>query len=74
MPPLIFSTSNLLADFFCFSLGKVRDNDIVLLISHSGNTDEVTRAMQLLKKKNIKTLALIGSEGNSKLIECQIQF
>eukprot|EP00111_Clytia_hemisphaerica_P017200 TCONS_00050905-protein len=51
-------------------LGKVSDNDIAILISHSGNTDEVTRAMQLLKKKNIKILALIGSEDSILGREC----
>ena len=46
-------------------LGKIHDGDIVIFISNSGNTEEVVKALQLVKRRNIKTLALVGKEGFS---------
>jgi len=44
-------------------LGKINDDgDIVIFISHSGNTDEVINALELVKRKHINTLAIVGSE------------
>ena len=41
-------------------LGRVRKNDIVLVLSHGGETDEITRLINLVKQQEIKLIALTG--------------
>ena len=49
-------------------LGIVDSNDVVLAISYSGETAELTMLLQTLKKRGIKTIALTGNV-NSGLAE-----
>ncbi|MFK7991728.1 MAG: SIS domain-containing protein [Sandaracinaceae bacterium] len=41
-------------------LGMITDDDVVVLISYSGETDEVTRMLPHLRSRGIQTLALVG--------------
>jgi arabinose-5-phosphate isomerase len=41
-------------------LGRVTKNDVVILLSNSGETDEVKRLLPLLKKIGAKIIALTG--------------
>ncbi len=47
-------------------LGRLRKNDIVLVLSHGGETDEVTRLINLVKQLEIKLIAITGN-GDSTL-------
>ncbi|HAB52892.1 MAG TPA: D-arabinose 5-phosphate isomerase [Ignavibacteriales bacterium] len=53
-------------------LGMVRKEDVVILISKSGNTEEVANLLPMLKRLGVKMIAMCGS-GNSRLAqECDI--
>jgi len=41
-------------------LGKLHGNDIVLCISHSGNTNELLQALDHIKKKDVTVLSIVG--------------
>ena len=45
-------------------LGMINQNDIVLLISFSGNTQEVSLILNYCLKYNLKTIALTGDENS----------
>ncbi|MHC4456668.1 MAG: KpsF/GutQ family sugar-phosphate isomerase [Planctomycetota bacterium] len=47
-------------------LGRLRENDIVIVLSYGGETDEVTRLINLVKQLEIKLIAITG-ERNSTL-------
>ncbi len=47
-------------------LGRLRKNDVVLVLSYGGETDEVIRLINLVKQLEIKLIA-ITSDGNSTL-------
>lgn len=49
------------AEAFHGDLGMVTDHDAVVLISYSGETDEVTRLLPHLQARGIPTLALVGN-------------
>jgi arabinose-5-phosphate isomerase len=42
-------------------LGQVQKEDVVIVISHSGETEETTRLLPLLKKIGVKTIAITGN-------------
>ena len=42
-------------------LGMVRQNDVMILISNSGETEEVVKLLPALKRLNVKIISLIGS-------------
>lgn len=42
-------------------LGMLTDSDVVLALSHSGETSEITRLLPLIKRTGVKTIALIGN-------------
>ena len=46
-------------------LGMVRQNDVVLLISNSGETEEVVRLLPAFKRLNTKIISLIGRVDSS---------
>ena len=48
-------------------LGVINEDDIVMLISKSGNTYEIKKIINFLKKKNITTIALTS---NSRSFNC----
>jgi arabinose-5-phosphate isomerase len=53
-------------------LGMVRKEDVVILISKSGETEEISNLLPLLKRMDVKLIAMCG-EINSKLArECDI--
>lgn len=41
-------------------LGMVRANDVIILISNSGETEEVVKLLPALKRLNVKIISLIG--------------
>jgi arabinose-5-phosphate isomerase len=47
-------------------LGRLRDNDIVIVLSYGGETDEIIRLINLVKQLEIKLIAITG-EGRSTL-------
>ncbi len=42
-------------------LGRVRSQDVVLLLSFGGETDEIIRLIVLLKQQDIRTIAITGN-------------
>ena len=46
-------------------LGSVRDGDIVLVFSASGETDEILRLVSLLKRLNHRVISITASSANS---------
>jgi arabinose-5-phosphate isomerase len=53
-------------------LGMVRKNDVVIFISKSGNTEEVTNLIPLLKRININMIAMCGVEDSKIVKECDV--
>ncbi len=49
-------------------LGRLRENDIVVVLSHGGQTDEITRLINLVKERAIKLVAITG-DADSALAE-----
>jgi arabinose-5-phosphate isomerase len=47
-------------------LGRLRGNDVVLVLSYGGETDEITRLINLVKQRQIKLIAITG-EADSTL-------
>ena len=47
-------------------LGRLRKDDIVIVLSYGGETEEITRMINLVKKQDIKMIAITGS-GDSTL-------
>jgi len=43
-------------------LGKIRKEDVVVFFSHSGNTEEVNYAAELVQKHKIPLLSIVGSK------------
>jgi arabinose-5-phosphate isomerase len=41
-------------------LGRVQSNDIVLALSHSGQSDEILRLIEPLKQRDIKLISIVG--------------
>lgn len=41
-------------------LGRLRKNDIVIVLSYGGETDEIVRLINLVKKQQIKLIAITG--------------
>lgn len=49
-------------------LGMVRSEDVVILISKSGNTEEISNLLPMLKRLNVKLIAMCGNR-DSKLAQ-----
>ena len=49
-------------------LGRLRENDIVIVLSYGGETDEVVRLINLVKQQQIKLIAITG-QSDSTLCE-----
>ena len=47
-------------------LGRVQENDIVVALSHSGESDEIIRLVDPIKQRQIRLIAITGDE-NSRL-------
>ena len=48
------------ADAVHGDLGRIRSNDIVLALSHSGESDEIVRLIEPLKQREIKLVSIVG--------------
>jgi len=46
-------------------LGRLRKNDVVIVLSYGGETDEVTRLLNLLKQLEIKLIAITGESDST---------
>jgi arabinose-5-phosphate isomerase len=46
-------------------LGRLRKNDIVIVLSYGGETDEVTRLINLVKQLEIKLIAITGEKDST---------
>ena len=46
-------------------LGRLRENDVVIVLSYGGETDEVTRLINLVKQLEIKLIAITGDSDST---------
>ena len=53
-------------------LGMVRSADVVILISKSGETEEISNLLPLLKRLNVKLIAMSGNKDSKLVRECDI--
>lgn len=53
-------------------LGMVRSEDVVILISKSGNTEEIANLLPMLKRLNVKLIAMCGNKDSKLAHECDI--
>lgn len=53
-------------------LGMVSQNDIIILISNSGETEEILRILPSLKLIGVKTIAITGKRDSTLAKECDI--
>ena len=55
-------------------LGMVESKDVVILMSYSGESEEVTRLMPVLQEIGCTTLAITGKSNSTLARECQYHF
>jgi len=53
-------------------LGMVRSEDVVILISKSGETEEISNLLPMLKRMNVKLIAMCGNKNSKLAKECNI--
>lgn len=53
-------------------LGMVRKEDVVILISKSGETEEVINLLPMLKRLNVSLIAMSGNENSRLARECDL--
>ncbi len=53
-------------------LGMVRKEDVVILISKSGETEEISNLLPMLKRLNVKLIAMAGSKETKLGRQCDI--
>jgi arabinose-5-phosphate isomerase len=53
-------------------LGMVRKEDVVILLSKSGNTEEIVNLLPLLKRIDVSLIAMCGEEDSKLCNECDI--
>lgn len=53
-------------------LGMVRKDDIVIIISKSGNTEELIQLIPMFKRINVKLIGMLGSKESKLGRECDI--
>ncbi len=46
-------------------LGRLKEDDIVIILSFGGETDEVTRMIDLVKKQGLKMIAITGKQDST---------
>jgi len=46
-------------------LGRLRENDVVIVLSYGGETDEIVRLINLVKQQGIKLIAITGDIGST---------
>ena len=55
-------------------LGLLNKNDIVVLVSYSGESEEVIGLLPYIKDKNILTIALTGNKDSTLFKECELAY
>lgn len=53
-------------------LGMVRQEDVVILLSKSGETEEISNLLPMLKRLNVKLIAMCGNKNSSLAKSCDI--
>ncbi len=53
-------------------LGMVRKEDVVIIISKSGATEELASLIPMLKRLNVKLIAMGGTRNSKMLAECDV--
>ncbi len=53
-------------------LGMVRSEDVVILISKSGETEEISNLLPMLKRMNVKLIAMCGNRNSRLARECDV--
>lgn len=53
-------------------LGMITDTDVVLILSYSGETDEVLTILPVLKRQGNRLIAITGNEGSSLARLCDV--
>ncbi len=53
-------------------LGMVRKEDVVILISNSGNTEEIVKLLSMLKRLKVTLIAMSGKKDSILVRECDI--
>jgi len=46
-------------------LGRIKEDDVVIVLSHGGETDEVIRLINIIKQRNIKLVAITGDSDST---------
>ena len=59
-------------DAFHGDLGMVRKDDIVIIISKSGNTEELVQLVQMLKRIGVTLIGMLGEEDSKIGNECDV--
>ena len=53
-------------------LGMVRKDDVVIIISKSGSTEELSKLLPMLKRLGVKLIAMCGNSRSELVSECDI--
>ena len=53
-------------------LGRIQTNDIVLALSHSGESEEIIRLIEPLKQRGIKLISIVGDSQSSLAVHSDI--
>ena len=53
-------------------LGMVRKEDVVIIISKSGSTDEISRLLPMFKRLGVKLIAMSGKTDSQLVLECDV--
>ena len=53
-------------------LGMVRSEDVVILISKSGGTEEISNLLPMLKRLKVKLITMCGNKDSKLVRECDI--
>ena len=53
--------------YLSLAIGKLCTGDVAIVISHSGDTDEIVHAVDLIKRKNVQVLSIVGCKGKDVL-------
>lgn len=55
-------------------LGMVAENDVVILMSYSGESDEIVRLLPVLHEIHCTTVAITGNPKSTLAMGCQHHF
>ncbi len=63
-------------ELFHGDFGRIEEDDIIILLSHSGETEEVVKAAQVLKERGNKLIAITKSDKTSlaKLVDVSLLY